>query len=263
MEIYYQYVNEKGVTVFTNNPGTIPANQKPDVFIHDKRKRSKEPISDTSQNDFIHDKIVYCKELLSKTPDQHRKMSFKEQDAVLMILAFCEQRDILLNLNSEEKANLHKHKANLKEEGMRLTNEQRSYLKEKRQYVFKNWEKIKSKEKDRDFESYSNEEMNKLDLELKSIWNHMSNALANNDIKKAIKYFHIKTKSIYERQFSSLPKGALLKLAQKNKEAQLAFDHVLGNSIRYHLITTKNGQRYSFQLTYIQDFKGEWKIYNY
>jgi hypothetical protein len=106
------------------------------------------------------------------------------------------------------------------------------------------------------------EELDKvaLDNELKNLWNQMKSALTARDIERAVSYFSMSTKAAYRSQFRSVSRQ-LPKIVADMGEIRMV--SATSRHAIYDLRTIREGQVYSFQLEFVRDYDGAWKIYNY
>jgi len=96
-----------------------------------------------------------------------------------------------------------------------------------------------------------------LDALLKAKWEGMRQALAQNDINKAVKYFSESSKENYREMFTILSDN-LTQIEQELSDIQ--FIGVTKNSVEYDIRITRDGDEYSFHLLFVRDEDGLWKI---
>jgi hypothetical protein len=99
-----------------------------------------------------------------------------------------------------------------------------------------------------------------LDTLLQAKWNGMKTALSSVQIDSAAEYFHPVTKSSYREQFEAL--SSVLPQIVTEMGAFRLVEHD-GYGAIYDLRAIRDNIEYSFQVLFIQDENGIWKIYNY
>ena len=99
--------------------------------------------------------------------------------------------------------------------------------------------------------------MDKIDPLLKGKWEGMKSALVSEDINGAIGFFEGASQDIYRDQFAAL-KPILNLIA--NEISQVNLIKVEDNIAEYEIITTRDGETYSFSLLFMRDKDGLWKI---
>ncbi len=101
--------------------------------------------------------------------------------------------------------------------------------------------------------------MNKAQLDnlLKAKWEGMKTALVNGDIEGAVSYFAERSKDSFQQRFTLLA----LHLPQIVADmGAVTMVNIKNNVAEYDLRTDRNGSTYSFQLLFVQDTDGIWKI---
>ena len=99
-----------------------------------------------------------------------------------------------------------------------------------------------------------------LDALLKAKWDGMKTALINGDIEQGVGYFSISSRTAFQQQFTALSSD-LPQIVGDMGEISLI--DVGKNQTFYDLRTTRNNETYSFQLLFIQDEDGIWRIRNF
>jgi hypothetical protein len=95
------------------------------------------------------------------------------------------------------------------------------------------------------------------DALLQARWEGMRDALANNDVNKALSYFDDSSRNGYRELFFALS-GYLPQIAQELADIQ--FIRMVGTSAEYDIRTIRDGREYSFYLLLVKDKNGLWKI---
>jgi len=92
---------------------------------------------------------------------------------------------------------------------------------------------------------------------LKGIWEAMRAALLSGDVEKALSYFVEAAKDRYRQLFADL-NGNIYKVFSTISDIELyTLD---GRSADCEAIRVENGTPYSYQLSFVQDETGTWKI---
>jgi hypothetical protein len=99
-----------------------------------------------------------------------------------------------------------------------------------------------------------------MDTLLQRKWASMKEGLAAGDIEKATAEFSERTRDAYRRQFTALAND-LPRIAEEMGAAKLV--EIEGDRAVYDLRTVRNGATYSFQLLFIRDGDGIWRIRNF
>lgn len=99
-----------------------------------------------------------------------------------------------------------------------------------------------------------------LDTLLKGKWSDMTSSLMIQDTTTALTYISSFTKSQYEQMyailFDQLPGITVT-------QRELNFLYTIDNITKYELVTLKDGTLYSYEVTFIKDKDGTWKILQY
>lgn len=96
-----------------------------------------------------------------------------------------------------------------------------------------------------------------LDALLQAKWSGMKTALANGEVDRASGYFNERTRSIYRTYFEQLTTILPQAVADMGNATLLRADEDVAI---YDLRTVRNGNIYSFQLEFIRDGDGIWRI---
>ena len=176
----------------------------------------------------------------------------------------CTKKEIADNLSEQENNHLKGLTTKLDNAKKKLSQRELDNLKEKEKLVNDNWEWLKKSVEPPQLSQLTEQEIKSLDSELRLIFKKMSEALKNGDIETALTYFHHWSKERHRKMFSALPLDMLKKAASEKQELHLLpfREQWLSDRVRYDIFTIRNGQKFSFPLTFAQD-QGEWKIYDY
>jgi len=104
--------------------------------------------------------------------------------------------------------------------------------------------------------------LQELDALLKAKWEGMKGALANQDIEGAMQNFTAAGKALYREQFTALL-PVLLEIVGELNAAQIVLASVEGNEAVYEILVRRDGTPFSFQLKFIKDSNGLWKIWRF
>ena len=105
----------------------------------------------------------------------------------------------------------------------------------------------------------SEEELRKLDVGLRSMWNSMRDALSKGDMDRALSYFSESTREKYRKNFKSWSPQALKRLASDLADIQLIKQK--GNfGVEYDIQVVKGEKKFSFYLLFVLDPDGKWRI---
>lgn len=105
----------------------------------------------------------------------------------------------------------------------------------------------------------SREEMDTL---LRDKWEGTKAALANQDIESAIQIFTSEAQGIYRDLFNAL-KPILSNIVNELNTTQINLISMEGNVAEYEILVTRGGTTFSFNLKFIKDTNGVWKIWRY
>ena len=216
-------------------------------------------IAQEQPSDFIQNQTLICKDFISQSSKS--KFPLNGLEGTVLMFTACSKEEITQNLSNAEKKYLDELAAQINHARIGLSQKELEGLKAKENLVNSNWEKLKKSVKPRDISKLTKQEMNDLDNHLKSIWRKMREALSKDDIESAVSYFDDRSQESYRMQFKTLPAEARQKVAREMEE--IYFEQVRGNSAIYDFYVTREGKRYSFQLTFSQDIEGKWKILSY
>ena len=108
------------------------------------------------------------------------------------------------------------------------------------------------------WENLSEEELEEIDIMIRKKWNSMKNALKQNDIDKAVSYFHHTTKDSYRKYFKAFTPVGMQKISSDFEEIRLV--RVFMNTATYEMIIKRKGGKFSHPLEFIKDSNGEWTI---
>lgn len=99
-----------------------------------------------------------------------------------------------------------------------------------------------------------------MDSSLQAKWTGMKTALASSDVEKAVGYYAESSRDNYRQQFTAMA-AQLPQIAADM--GPITLERIDQTSAIYDLRTVRNGTVYSFQLTFVRDGDGIWRIRNY
>lgn len=101
-----------------------------------------------------------------------------------------------------------------------------------------------------------------LDTLLRAKWEEMKTALNNRDVNGAVRNFASDTQSDYEKLFTSLT-PILSNVVGELYTTHINLISTANNKATYEIIVTREGRPLSFQLQFVQNGNGIWKIWKY
>ena len=96
-----------------------------------------------------------------------------------------------------------------------------------------------------------------VDTLLKGKWGLMKEALSQGDIENALIHFAEGSKNSFRQQFTALS-SILSQII--NEMGTIMLVNIKGDMAEYDIRTVRNGTSYSFQLTFVRDKDGIWRI---
>ena len=203
------------------------------------------------------DEIVpHCKAFI-KAPD----MPIDEFDTprpkdLVWQYMICSQPAVLAELNAHEKSVL----ASLAGEAESLKQEMPPEFVQQMEnfygYYNTKWEQVYKT-------TYTDREINEFDAKIRMLWQEMVQALSEGDIEKAASCFFEESRDAYRALFNHLPSEERKKMAGDMAAAIIELEEISGDTAQYILVRERNGKRYLFDLTFMRNMDGEWKILSY
>jgi hypothetical protein len=86
----------------------------------------------------------------------------------------------------------------------------------------------------------------------------MLEALEQNDIDKAVNYFHHTASDRYRKLFKTLNPDGMKKIGKDLANIQIV--EVVTNTAIYEITSELKGEKSTFQLAFVKDSHGEWVI---
>ena len=107
-------------------------------------------------------------------------------------------------------------------------------------------------------EELSTDELEELDILLRAKWSGMLKALEQNDIDKAVNYFHHTASDRYRKLFKTLNPDGRKKISKDLANIQIV--KMVTNTAIYEITSELKDEKSSFQLAFVKDLHGEWVI---
>ena len=107
-------------------------------------------------------------------------------------------------------------------------------------------------------EELSTDELEELDILLRAKWSGMLKALEQNDIDKAVNYFHHTASDRYRKLFKTLNPDGRKKISKDLANIQIV--EMVTNTAIYEITSELKDEKSSFQLAFVKDLHGEWVI---
>jgi len=254
----YKYVDKNGILQITDNPSNIPADQalkkdekynvsnqsNPSVKVQQTATETKSDKCEIA----LDRNLQACRNAIAIALQKTDKPGTSDQ-AKAQAALFCRDPRIKNRLTSQERENV-----NLMSQELEKSKNQYE-LDEMAAYFLKDCYEVNKK--------YSKQELEKLDDSLKHIWKDMIAALAKNDVEQASSYFFDSFQETWKNQFEALPANERIKFAHTLAENKIAIVSAEGNQATYEMLTTKEGELYSFQLMFVKNVYGIWKIHSF
>lgn len=203
------------------------------------------------------DEIVsHCKAFL-KAPDAPiDEFDTPRPEDLVWAYMMCSQPAILAELTAHEKsvlASLAGEAESLKHE---LPPEQVQQMEHFYGYYNTKWEQGYKT-------TYTDREIDEFDIKLRMLWQKMVQALSEGEIEKAASCFHEESQASYRQHFKRLPPEERKKMAGELASAIIELEEISGDAALYILVPERDGKSYLFNLRFMRNMDGEWKILSY
>jgi hypothetical protein len=193
-----------------------------------------------------------CKDFLNQHSGELKDESFEKLLGYIGNAQICKIERIYNKLTEEEKKRLKDVLINIEEIKKRLPKEKRERINESIAAIMPTIENGLREE-------LTKGELKELDILLKRKWKSMLTALEQNDIEKALYYFHHTASEKYRKIFKTLNHDSRKKIGRDLVNIQLV--EVVTNTAIYEITSKlKRGEESSFQLAFVKDLHGEWVI---
>ena len=192
-----------------------------------------------------------CKNFLNRHSGELRDESFEKLLGYIGNAQICRIEKIYNKLNEEEKSRLKDVLSHIEDVKKGLSKEKLERINESIAAIMPAIEKEL-------WEELSNDELKELDILLRAKWNSMLKALEQNDIDKAVNYFHHTASDRYRKLFKTLNPDGMKKIGKDLANIQIV--EVVTNTAIYEITSELKGEKSSFQLAFVKDSHGEWVI---
>ena len=192
-----------------------------------------------------------CKNFLNRHSGELKDESFEKLLGYIGNAQICRIEKIYNKLNEEEKSRLKDVLSHIEDVKKGLSKEKLERINESIAAIMPAIEKEL-------WEELSNDELKELDILLRTKWNSMLEALEQNDIDKAVNYFHHTASDRYRKLFKTLNPDGMKKIGKDLANIQIV--EVVTNTAIYEITSELKGEKSSFQLAFVKDSHGEWVI---
>jgi len=192
-----------------------------------------------------------CKNFLNRHSGELKDESFEKLLGYIGNAQICRIEKIYKKLNEEEKNRLKDVFSHIEDVKKELSKEKLERINESIAAIMPAIEKEL-------WEELSNDELKELDILLRAKWNSMLKALEQNDIDKAVNYFHHTASDRYRKLFKTLNPDGRKKIGKDLANIQIV--EVVTNTAIYEITSELKGEKSSFQLAFVKDSHGEWVI---
>ena len=192
-----------------------------------------------------------CKNFLNRHSGELKDESFEKLLGYIGNAQICRIEKIYNKLNEEEKSRLKDVLSHIEDVKKGLSKEKLERINESIAAIMPAIEKEL-------WEELSNDELKELDILLRAKWNSMLKALEQNDIDKAVNYFHHTASDRYRKLFKTLNPDGMKKIGKDLANIQIV--EVVTNTAIYEITSELKGEKSSFQLAFVKDSHGEWVI---
>ena len=192
-----------------------------------------------------------CKNFLNLHSGELKDESFEKLLGYIGNAQICRIEKIYNKLNEEEKSRLKDVLSHIEDVKKGLSKEKLERINESIAAIMPAIEKEL-------WEELSNDELKELDILLRAKWNSMLKALEQNDIDKAVNYFHHTASDRYRKLFKTLNPDGMKKIGKDLANIQIV--EVVTNTAIYEITSELKGEKSTFQLAFVKDSHGEWVI---
>ena len=192
-----------------------------------------------------------CKNFLNRHSGELKDESFEKLLGYIGNAQICRIEKIYNKLNEEEKSRLKDVLSHIEDVKKGLSKEKLERINESIAAIMPAIEKEL-------WEELSSDELKELDILLRAKWNSMLKALEQNDIDKAVNYFHHTASDRYRKLFKTLNPDGMKKIGKDLANIQIV--EVVTNTAIYEITSELKGEKSTFQLAFVKDSHGEWVI---
>jgi hypothetical protein len=192
-----------------------------------------------------------CKNFLNKHSGELKDESFEKLLGYIGNAQICRIEKIYNKLDEEDKDRL-------KDVLLHIEDVKKKLSKEKRERINESIAAIMPAIENEVGEELSKDGLKELDILLRAKWSGMLKALEQNDIDKAVNYFHHTASDRYRKLFKTLNPDGRKKISKDL--ANIKIVKVVTNTAIYKITSELKGEQSSFQLAFVKDLHGEWVI---
>lgn len=193
-----------------------------------------------------------CKNFLNNHSVEFKDESFEKLLGYFGNAMICKKEKVYDRLTEDEKDKL-------KEVSLKIEEIKKRLPKEKLERVNESIAAIMPVIERDLWEDLTKEELNELDILLRSKWNSMRKSIEQNDIDKAVSYFHRETRDMYWKNFAELSPENRRRISKDLTD--ISMRNVEMNTAIYEVTSDlRTGEKVSFRVIFIKDIDGEWVI---
>ncbi|MBT3354716.1 MAG: hypothetical protein HN402_07340 [Candidatus Scalindua sp.] len=192
-----------------------------------------------------------CKNFLDQHSGELKDESFEKLLGYIGNAQICRIEKINNKLDEEEKEKLKDVLLHIEDIKKRLSKEKLERINESIAVIMPVIENEVGKE-------LSTDELEELDILLRAKWSGMLKALEQNDIDKAVNYFHHTASDRYRKLFKTLNPDGRKKISKDLANIQIV--EMVTNTAIYEITSELKDEKSSFQLAFVKDLHGEWVI---
>jgi len=192
-----------------------------------------------------------CKNFLDQHSGELKDESFEKLLGYIGNAQICRIEKINNKLDEEEKEKLKDVLLHIEDIKKRLSKEKLERINESIAVIMPAIENEVGEE-------LSTDELEELDILLRAKWSGMLKALEQNDIDKAVNYFHHTASDRYRKLFKTLNPDGRKKISKDLANIQIV--EMVTNTAIYEITSELKDEKSSFQLAFVKDLHGEWVI---
>ena len=192
-----------------------------------------------------------CKNFLDQHSGELKDESFEKLLGYIGNAQICRIEKINNKLDEEEKEKLKDVLLHIEDIKKRLSKEKLERINESIAVIMPAIENEVGKE-------LSTDELEELDILLRAKWSGMLKALEQNDIDKAVNYFHHTASDRYRKLFKTLNPDGRKKISKDLANIEIV--EMVTNTAIYEITSELKDEKSSFQLAFVKDLHGEWVI---
>ncbi len=192
-----------------------------------------------------------CKNFLNRHSGELKDESFEKLLGYIGSAQICKIEGIYNKLTDKEKDRLKDVLLNIEKITTRLS-------KEKLERINESITAIMPAIENELMEELTKDELKRLDTLLRKKWDGMLMALKQDNITKALTFFHHTASEKYRKIFETLGPDGKKKISKDLANIQIV--EVVTNTAIYEITSELKGEKISFQLAFVKDLHGEWVI---